>query len=278
MKNSIIWFLSNNNNFPIEIWKHPNFDIKVKQIPLTEFESINFQAKEFNLLFLYVSHKEWSQYKSKWIPKIENSPQLLHTLIASRTEQEIPREKFAKSNIDILSTPLQLVELRMIINWIITAELYKYIALEIGENCMEKMAFFDGLFSLAHNENRDSEDTVKALQSILDYEGNIKLFNESVNQAMTAVNSLKDNEMIELKERIIADELLDNLRSRELKDALEINKAMEEALLFSRSEGIHKDQVIRAHERIFQYTDEEIRKLYIENQELKKRLDILDKE
>lgn len=78
--------------------------------------------------------------------------------------------------------------------------------------------------------------------------------------------------MIELHGRVKASEQLDVLRERELKQALELQKATEEVLNYSRIEEMNLDKILKAQDRLFQYTEQEIRDLVEENKALKAKL------
>ncbi|HMX33419.1 MAG TPA: hypothetical protein PKC66_14370, partial [Leptospiraceae bacterium] len=73
---------------------------------------------------------------------------------------------------------------------------------------------------------------------------------------------------------IKANEKLDLLREKELKEAIEIQEATEKALQYSRIEEMNMDKILRAHDRIFKYSEQEIKDLIKENIELKKKLGI----
>jgi len=57
-----------------------------------------------------------------------------------------------------------------------------------------------------------------------------------------------------------------------------MREATEAALQFSRIEEITQDKIINAQNKLFEYTDKEIKQLVLENKELKKRLGIKEDE
>ena len=63
MKTSLIWNVSENRPFPLELWKHPKIKIQVNQINIADIDKIKLSSNEFNFLFLQVSGAEWEKLK-----------------------------------------------------------------------------------------------------------------------------------------------------------------------------------------------------------------------
>lgn len=275
MKHSIIWHISSGRNFPLQLWKHPKVEISIKNVRLNDFKSIRLDKNEINIIYLEAKTDEWASIKDDFINTFYLHPFLQLTLITS-TDKEILELDHTKKNInfEVIHSPVRENELRLIIDRSIQAEFYKQTAIEIGDSCLGNMGFFEGLFELAKKETKDSQNTISAFESLLEYQKKVKFFQDELETAMEKVSDLKSQEMVELHERLRANEKLDRLREEELKLALETKEATEKALQYSRIEEINMDKIIKAQQKIFKLTDTEIRDLYYENIELKKRLGI----
>jgi hypothetical protein len=274
MKKSIIWNLSNGQEFPLDLWKHPKLAILINNVSLKDYASIELNPEEINILFVSVDNSEWSSIEYNFLKLFGNKPEITLLLIAPSGNENLKVNQSIKGNYEILESPIRKKEVRLIIDRTIQAEFYKASAIEIGAGCLANIGFFEGLFELAHTEYKNSQDIIKAFEKMLEYEAKIKLSNQEVNQAMEKVNEMRDAEMLELVETLKANEKLDTLREKELREAIEIQEATEKALQFSRIEEMHMDKIIKAQNRIFEYTDKEIKELVQENIELKKKLGI----
>jgi hypothetical protein len=274
MKKSIIWNISNGTEFPLDLWKHPKLAILINNVPLKDYASIVLNPNEINILFLSVNNSEWSSIEYDFLKLFANKSEITLLLISPSGNENLKINNPVKGNYEILESPIRKKEVRLIIDRTIQAEFYKSSAIEIGSGCLANIGFFEGLFELARAEYKNSQDIIHAFEKMLEYEAKIKLSNQEVNQAMVRVNEMRDAEMLELVETIKANEKLDTLREKELKDAIEIQVATEKALQFSRIEEMNMDKIIKAQNRIFEYTDKEIKELVQENIELKKRLGI----
>jgi len=273
LKTSLIWNISNNRPFPLELWKHPKIKIQVNQFNFTDISKIKFSENEFNFLFLQANESEWNQIRSLLKTDFDSHPFLSLIIVHSPDASEkIYEEVKTNARYLVLENPLHFRELRIILDRCIQAEFYKSAVHDIGSSCLENVGFFEGVFALAHREYEDSKKENAALKSILDYEEQVKKSQVGINQAMEKVSDLKNQEMIELHERVKASEQLDELRAIELKQALEMQKATEQVLNYSRIEEMNMEKILKAHNKLFDYTEQEIKDLISENESLKKKL------
>lgn len=271
MTHTKIWHVTSGKEFPLQLWKNPQVQIELINIPITGWEQIDFKREEINIVFIQVSKEEWENFHKKMILGLDTHPQV-QILIFYPTEEGIFSN--LKGNFLLLEYPIHKMELKWLIDKSIQAELYKRISLEVSTSCLANIGFFDGLFELARQENKDKTETLKAYEKILEYELEIKKSQDKLNQAIERVNELRDKELLELHERIKAQEKLDILREEELKNALKIKEATEKVLEYTAIEEKSMDKIIRAQDRLFRYTEQEIKALMEENKELKKRLGI----
>lgn len=274
MKTSIIWYISTKTNFPLELWKHPKIAIEINTIPLNNIQTIQTSSKDINILFLELSKTEWDKIKNDFLSKFELHPDISLTLISSPDFEKISNELEKKGKIEVIENPVQKNSLRLLLDRTIQTEFYKNAAMEIGSSCLSNVGFFEGVFELAREEMKVADDTNKALQSILDYESKVKKSQNLLQDAIEKVNEMKNAELLELHDRIKATEKLDELRELELRNAIQGKEAAENILSYSRIEEMNMEKIIKAQDKIFAYTDQEIRDLVKENRELKIKLGI----
>lgn len=275
MTATVIWNISQSKNFPVEIWKHPKFELELKKLSFNELESINFTKDSINVLFFDITEKDYLS-KKKFLVQILSSISEISLMIF--TGFKLNESDFGTfSNNVLYIEKIKSNELKHILDKTIQAEFYKKSALEIGQACLSNVGFYEGLFELANKENRDNKDTLKAFELILDYEKKNKSNRDEIGKAMNKVEELKDTEMILLVDTLKATERLNELREEELKEAIAFKDATEKALQFSRIEEMNMQKIIKAQDKIFEYTDKEIRELVQENKDLKKQLAELDK-
>ncbi|MDX1957705.1 MAG: hypothetical protein SFU98_03980 [Leptospiraceae bacterium] len=274
MNESIIWHISNEKNFPIELFRNPKVSISVKNVPLNDWDKIVLNSAIGNLIFLQVNSEEWKKIGKEFAQKFSSHPQVTLTLILGTDGSKLESE-LVSNHMFFLETPLHKKEITVLIDKSFQVELYKRASIQIGATCLENIGFFDGVFELARKETKESRDTIKALESILEFESRMRKSQDAINLAMERVNELREKELLELHQVLIANKNLDVLREHELKDAIEVQSATEAALQFSRIEEMQLDQIIQAQNKLFEFTDNELKALLEENRELKKKLGLL---
>jgi hypothetical protein len=274
MIKSIIWNVSKGKKFPLDVWKHNNFSLHIENVDLEKATSLDLRKDSFNIVFLQIDSKSWKSIKKSFTAEYETNP--LVNLILVLPEDELGPNEKEKGSYLILEQPLHERELRWVIEKSLLSEIYKQSSIEISQNCLANFSFFEGLFELAKQENKTKDETIKAMEKILEFEKELKINQDKMGKAMDHVNDMRNMEMMQLHERIKANEILDEFRENELKEAIALKEATEKALQFSREEEITQDKIIKAQEKIFEYTDREYRELLEENKELKKRLGITD--
>ncbi|ASV11029.1 hypothetical protein LEP1GSC171_2781 [Leptospira santarosai str. HAI1380] len=272
-KNAIIWHLTSGKEFPIQIWKHPRINIELSKVPLDGLGGIDLLKSDIHVFFLSVSLEEWNEIR-EFIRKFELHPYASLILIYSDDAEKISKTVPENSKIEVLEHPVHPRNLRLILDRTIQSEFYKLAANEIGNSCLTNIGFFEGVFELAQKEYKDATKANEALQAILEFESKVKKNNEEINEALERVNELKNKELLALHERLKVSEILDSMKTQELKDALDFKKATEQALNYSHIEEIKMDRILEAQDRLFAYTEKEIKELIEENRNLKKRLGI----
>jgi hypothetical protein len=270
MDKIIIWNINDGAVFPIDTPKLAKFDIQVQDVPYKEWKKSPLDPTKMNLFFINLNVSSLAEIQKELFSFIESNPPVQLTLLGLPSENKEINSK----HIEIIEKPFRKKELKLIIEKSIQAVYYKYSTMEIGSAILENFSHFEGLFNLASKETKDANDSVKAFELILDYEKKNKVSSKRIYEAMSKVDEMKETEMLQLFDLIKANEKLNALREAELKDALATKDATEKALEFSKIEEINMQKIINAHDRIFEYTDLEIRQLVEENKELKKKLGI----
>lgn len=272
MKTANIWHITSGAEFPVHIWKHPRINIELRKVQLKDYRSIELDAQDINVFYVNTNLKEWSEIKEDFLKRFELHPFVALTIISSPEAEAIYNKLSPKGKTEVLENPVQPRSLRIILDRVIQTEFFKMVANEIGNSCLANVGFFEGVFELANKEYKDAHKANAALHAILEFEAKIKKNNEDINKAIERVNELKNQELLTLHERLKVSEIIDNLKTMELKHALELKKATEKALEYSSIEEIEMKNILEAHTKLFEYTEQEIKELVEENKRLRKEL------
>jgi hypothetical protein len=273
MNKTLIWNISSEGTeFPLDFRKNPKLSIQINHVKLEDMFHLQFPTDTINIVYLKIDEKNWKEINTKFSKNFSTHPHL--QLVLVQVEDAPSIEGKQEGNILVLEYPYHKNEIKVIIEKTIQAELYKRTSIEIGESCIANFGFYEGLFELAREENKQKQDTLKAFEKMMEYETKIKKSQNELLSAIERVNQLREKELLELHERIKATEVVEELKNQELKIALEESAAKDAVLQFSRIEEINMEKIIKAQNKLFEYSDQEIKDLIQENIDLKKKLGI----
>ena len=259
MKNCIIWHISDKNSLPE--MNFPGFiETKIHNISPAEIGKIDPASAECNIIL--------QNCETSLPDDLVKNKNISAILIFQATLSK----KSDNSRIQYLELPIRKNELQYILDIIIKCQYYKSTAQDISESCLSNVGFFEGIFNLAKDEYAESKKESEAYKQLLNYESQLKGYQDNIQKAFEQVLGLKDSELIQLKERLKASEKLDTLRELELKEAIQERVATEKALEYSRIEEMNMDKLIHAQNNLFEYTSRQLKELMEENKKLKEML------
>lgn len=257
VQQAVVWSLDGGLDFPI--WTHPKIEVIVKIWPSKDLRELKLDRGRIHLIY---SHQGMEPTDA-----ILSQDSLCLYLAKGTSERKPSREcLFLPGN-----TPVEFFQ--TIVDRALQAEAFRRAAIEIGTTCLENVGFFEGVFQLAKDEMETSHKENEALKSILSYQSKVKDTQNEIQTVLEKVTDLRNQEIIELHERVRATEKLEALRERELMEARELQKATEQILQFTKIEEMNMEKLIEAHNSLLEYTETQIRTLTKENQELKRKLE-----
>jgi hypothetical protein len=275
MRQSVIWYVSNSEPFPVTVRKHPRVDIKIKKLKPEGCANLELSSQEINIFYIKLNKKSWDGFVKQFKKEFELSPNVAYILLDIKGGgEELSKAYSKKSKYIVLDQPLQKNQTRSLIDKVIQLEHYKNTCLEIASSSLENYGMFEGVFTLAQKELKETKTVNNAIQSLLQFEDQIKKSQATVQNALTTIDDFRSAELMELHNRIKASENLEKLREKELIEAKKVNQAMEQALQFSRMEEMSMNKLINAQDKLFEYSEKEFRDLVEENKRLKKQLGI----
>ena len=259
MKKCNIWYISENDDLPAIT--NPGFiETEIKKLGLNDSNKINISGEDCNI-FLICGNFSLSD------EIIQNKKT---AAVFLTKDNQLTKSKNRK--IHMIESPLRKNEIQYILEVTIQWQYYKMTAEEISESCLSNVGFFEGVFNLARNEYAETKKESEAYKQLLNYENQLKGYQDNIQTAFEKILGFKDSELIQLKERLNASEKLDNFREQELLEALKEKNATEQALEYSRIEEMNMDKMIHAQNNLFDYTARQIKDLMEENKRLKDEL------
>jgi hypothetical protein len=168
---------------------------------------------------------------------------------------------------EFLSRPLNKREFILLLEKSVIVERYREVMKYISKESEARIGMYENLMDINRRELFVTDEEKEDFKNILNYEKNLLIKNNDLNNAIREYTLLRQKEMFHNKSRIKAEEMLEELRRQELLDANKIIKAQENVIDFSSNKLIEANQIIDAKDSVEELGRQEAVRLH---KELKK--------
>lgn len=187
-------------------------------------------------------------------------------------------------NMELFSRPIDTRAFLLLFEKIILAEKYKRLMRLISREAEIRIPRLEEI--LTSSSEGDFEDAERGFfLRIIDFEKRILAEHRNLNDTIRRIALLRNNENMELKDRIRAEELLNELRTQELMDAKSVITAQESLLDYSTRELRDAKMTLTARENVEELgrveainLHEELDRLRDVNKNLEKRIQLLQQD
>lgn len=276
-----IWHISRNLKFPLKIKvdnTEKNFPITVLEKDLPDLKSISFEDDNIHIL-VFQSTKD---IISELIDFLNKNPLLVPyakvVIIPEDNLEDFNKKIEIKRRLYVIDDETKSTTLKLLLEFLIKSERYRKIIQDFSTQVRNYRDFLEGYIQLIRKELLESKNEANAFQHLLEFEQNYRVFEEKVNKALEEAFNLKEKEMIELQTTLKAMEKLGEFRDKELLETRKSLEAAEIALEISRKENLERERIIEALQKLNIFTDAEVMELYKENQELREKLGLPQRE
>jgi hypothetical protein len=169
---------------------------------------------------------------------------------------------------EFLSRPLNRREFILLLEKSVIVERYREVMKYVSKEAEIRIGTYENLMDINRRELFVTDEEREDFKNILNYEKNLLKKHKDLNNAIREYTLLRQKEMFHNKNRIKAEEMLEELRRQELLDANKIIKAQENVIDFSSNKLIEANQIILAKDSVEELGRQEAVKLHKELKEL----------
>ncbi len=187
-------------------------------------------------------------------------------------------------NMELFSRPIDIRAFLLLFEKIILAEKYRRLMKLISKEAEIRIPRLEELLT-SGSEGSYEDDERGFFIRIIEFEKRILEEHRNLNDTIRRIALLRNNEYMELKDRIRAEELLSELRIQELMDARSVINAQESLLDYSTRELRDAKMTLTARENVEElgrveaiHLHEELDRLKDLNKNLEKRIELLQQD
>ena len=173
-------------------------------------------------------------------------------------------------NLELISRPIDGREFSLLLEKTLLVEKYRQMMTEISSESKSRVEIFELLMAISRKNSLGEGANREMLVQILDFEKNLMNEQLMINESIRKIALLRNMEFLEMKDRINAEEMLDQLRRQELINANSVIGAQESLIDYSSKELYEAQKIISATENVAELSRAEALKLHQEMDELKK--------
>jgi hypothetical protein len=176
---------------------------------------------------------------------------------------------------EFLSRPLIKREFILLLEKSLIVEKYREVMKYISKEAEARIGTYENLMDINRRELFVTDEEKEDFKNILNYEKNLLKKHNDLNNAIREYTLLRQKEMFHNKNRIKAEEMLEELRRQELLDANRVIKAQENVIDFSSSKLIEANRIINAKDTVEEFGRQEAVRLH---KKIKKLLETNEKQ
>lgn len=266
-----IWYLTDNDagrNIGEGII---NLGIKVNIVTDKNFKKNTIAGNSINIFIIDLLKKELSEIMSiiEQDDRLNNYPKFVF----------LPKKKIRQAlnmsvrflHVEFLSRPVDKREFALLLEKSIVVEKYRDMMKFISLDAEGRIETYENLMDISRRDLFVTDEVKEDFQGILNYEKKLMIKQSELNHAIKEYTLLRQKEMFYNKNRIIAEEMLDEFRRQEMKDARDVIQAQETVIDFSSSKLHEAHEVIEATEKAAELGRQEAVQLHKNLAELKEK-------
>lgn len=266
-----IWHVSEGRKFPMEIRKQSLPSFEIVELEPADLGAVKPEPDGLHVFLIQGERGGLAAMRNlvEATPHLRDFPRVL--VLSQEDYLNYVPDRHSKSLI-VLDDTVRPGILKTILEMVLKIEFYRQVVFKMSRDIREQSDMRERMIEMARNEVRDAREESRAYQALLAYESSHHRFENQVQTAMERAMVWKDHELLDMKETVSAFERLSQYRDKEAAEMRKRIEATESVLTLSQQENLDRERIIQAMERLRRLTDQEIMELFEENQMLRSRL------
>lgn len=216
MEKATVWYLTDNDQGKKHAESIKRLGLTLNLISGSDLSNANIIANEINF-FVIDLIKEKPEKLIKNISKSQRLNSFLKFVILTKKEIKlISKLSFNILHMEYISRPVEIREFLLLLEKSIIVERYREIMKFISREAEFRIETYEGLLDINRKNIFESEGEKEAFEKIIDYEKGLMREQDRLNKVINDFMLLRYGDMFDVRGRVRADEMLSDLRKREL--------------------------------------------------------------
>ena len=270
MEHISVWFLTDNEEGRVLAEAIRGMGLDVNLVDGITFDGANINTDEINIFIIDLDGRTPSQILKDCEKWTTLSGHVKFVMLKKREITEITRSSVNLTHLEFISKPADKREFLLLLEKTIVVERYRELMKYISLEAEERIEVYEELMDINRKDIFSSEVEKKAFEKIVRYEKGLMREQVRLNEAIKEFTLLRQNELVDMENRIRAEEMLSDLRRREMLDARQTIEAQESVIDFSSLQLDEAKRILDASEQVAELSRVEAIQLH---QELSRQRD-----
>lgn len=292
MEQVSIWYLTDNEHGEKLSESIRGLGLSVNLLKTRNFDEANVIQDEINIFIIDMIDINPETLINEMLNWHKLAGFLKFVILPKKDINNILKVSINLLHLEFITRPVDRREFLLLIEKSIIVERYRELMTNISQETETRIENYEGLMDINRKKIFSTDTEKQAFQKILHYEKGLIREQRKLNDAIKEFSIMRQKDLIDMKNRIHAEEMLADLRHKEMIDAKEVIEAQESVIDFSTVKLEETKQILNASEQVAELSrseaidlhkrleyekivnknlSEEIEKLLLEVEELKKR-------
>ncbi len=271
MERLLLWYITDNDHGRKLAESIRGLGVNCQVIEGFDLSGANIVEHDINIFLIDIDRGKPEEN----LELIKNEPRIQGYLklffLKKREINRLSKKSINIYHLEFISKPVYTNEFLLLLEKSIIVERYRELMKYISKEAEQRIEIYEGIMDINRKDAFISEKEKESFRSIVKYERDLISEQDRLNRVMKDFTLMRQTELFDLKSRIKAEELLEELRRNELMTGQRVIDAHESVLNYSTRELESANSIIEAKDTVAEMSRNEAMSL---NEELQREKEL----
>ncbi len=266
MERVLLWYITDNDHGRKLADSIKGLGLKCELIEGFDLSNVNIFEHDINIFLIDIDRGK----PEANLEKIKDDPQLHGYLklffLKKREINRLSKKSINIFHLEFIAKPVYTREFLLLLEKSIIVERYRELMKYVSKEAEQRIEIYEGIMDINRQDILIPDEEKETFRNILTYEKNLISEQERLNSSIKDFSLMRQSELFDMKNRINAEEMLEELRRNELMTAQNIIAAQESVLDYSSQEIEEANKIIEAKDNVAELSRHEAIRLNAEIQ------------
>ena len=262
MEQVSVWYLTDNEHGEKLSESIRGLGLTVNLLRAVNFDDANVIEDEINIFIIDLQNINPENLMTEMLKWHKLTGFLKFVLFAKKDINNILKMSVNLFHLEYVARPVDKREFLLLLEKSIIVERYRELMKYISQEAEARIETYEGLMDINRKNIFSTDTEKKAFEKILHFEKGLMREQRKLNDAIKEFSVMRQKDLTDMKKRIHAEEMLADLRRKEMLEAREVIEAQESVIDFSSVKLEEAKQILSASEQVAELSRKEAIELH----------------